>query len=92
MRVFEIPADRALDARLEVFLRLPAKLAFDTRCIDRITKIMPGAILNKGDQISVVFDLEHFTFGGRYEAIEAIANRGDDIDVPFLTLNIDVDQ
>src|SRR5712691_10990282 len=42
--VVEIPLDCALDAALEVFLRLPTKVAESLRSVDGIAKIMAGTI------------------------------------------------
>jgi hypothetical protein len=51
--VVEIPQDGFTKARLKVFCGFPVELTSDFRGVDRIAKIMTGAIGDKGDLLLV---------------------------------------
>ncbi|MNM80411.1 hypothetical protein D3C81_923810 [compost metagenome] len=48
--IVQIPFNRLADAGFEGFFRSPAQLALDFAGIDGVSLVVPGTILNVGDQ------------------------------------------
>src|SRR6266567_5559743 len=80
--VVEIPAYGTLEPRLESLCRRPAKLAADLGRVDRITAIMPRAVLDECDLPHVI--------GPWLELAENTAQRTHDLEIGLFGATADV--
>ncbi|MNF83658.1 hypothetical protein D3C84_659830 [compost metagenome] len=66
-QVFQIPLNGFAQAGFEGFFRHPTQVALDFAGIDRVTQIVPGAVLDEGDQVGISGNTGWFDRGKFFE-------------------------
>ncbi len=79
--VVQVPLNGFPQAGLEGLGRFPTQLGLDLRGVDGVTLIMPGAVVDEGDQLPV---WSMTRVGAQF--VQQIAERVDDIQVGFFVV------
>src|SRR5512143_2231253 len=82
LRVIQVPTDGAPHAAVETLRRRPAEFAADLRGVDRVAKVVAGAVPDESHQ--------RFVVAARPLFAEDPADRAHDVEVPALGVAADV--
>src|SRR5215469_11967086 len=83
--VLQVPLDGFAQTRLKRFVRLPVELALDLAGVNRIARVVSGAIFHEGDQLAVRHDRVM-----RTQLIEDRADALHDFNIPPLAPPADI--